>query len=124
MNQLLSEGLPVVPYFSPVLPWISELHGIFKKFDKSESIEFECFNFNLKNISDIIDAIIAVEPSLEASYKKMRVDAVFYSQVWEKIKKDIAAQSKEAKRKYNIYVHDFGGYFKNKYKETPVDKER
>jgi len=124
VNALLSEGLPVIPYFSPVLPEISNLEGTFKKFDKSESIEFECLNFNLKNISDIIDAIISIEPSLETFYKKMRVDPEFYSKAWGKIKNEIDAQAKGAKRKYNIYVHDFGGYFKNKYGEGQIEKKR
>ena len=41
VNKLLDEEIPVVPYFSPVFPWISEPGEVFAKFSKAGQIEFE-----------------------------------------------------------------------------------
>lgn len=116
--QLLDEGIPVVPYFSPLLPWISDTGDVFSKFKKAESAEFECLNLNLKNIEDIIDAITQVDASLRAKYERMLLDRGFYAQVWQDIEAEIKNRAEEAKKRYNIYVHKFQDYFKNKYRGT------
>lgn len=115
VNKLLENNLPVIPYFSPVLPWVSDIRGIFLKFERAEAVEFECLNFRLGNIKDIIQEIVKVSPALEINYDKMLSDEKFYLEVWEDIKKDIEIQAKSAKKRYNVYAHDFGEYFKNKY---------
>lgn len=115
VNLLLDEGLPVIPYFSPLLPWISDINNIFLKFEKAESIEFECLNFSLQNIQEIINRIGLVDPILKLKYEKMLSERLFYAQTWQAVKKDIEKQAETAKKKYNIYIHNFGDYFKNKY---------
>ncbi len=115
VNMLLNQGIPVVPYFSPVLPWVSDLKGVFLRFEKAEDIEFECLNFRLTNIGAVIKSIAEVEPDLRAQYENMLNDKAFYEDVWADIKKDIEKQAKEAKKRYNIYIHNFGDYFKNTY---------
>ncbi|MFH1440985.1 MAG: radical SAM protein [Candidatus Omnitrophota bacterium] len=117
VNKLLENNLPVIPYFSPILPWVSDIRGIFLKFERAEAVEFECLNFRLGNIKDIVQAIAQVSPDLKVNYEKMLVDQGFYFEAWENIKKGIAIQAKSAKKEYSVYVHDFGGYFKNKYIE-------
>lgn len=115
VNVLLDKGIPVVAYFSPLLPWISDIKDLFLRFEKIDAVEFECLNFNLKNINDIIDNIARVSPSLKAKYQKMLTDKQFYNLTWKKIEEDIKSEAVLAKKKYNIFIHSFGDYFKNKY---------
>lgn len=115
INTLLSEGVPVVPYFSPLLPWVSDFGGIFLKFEKADSVEFECLNFRLNNINEIINKIAEVEPSLLPKYKKMLEDRVFYAKVWKQIKDKLQQIAKQAKKDFDIYIHNFGNYFENRY---------
>jgi len=114
--RLLEEGISVVPYFSPVLPWVSEVDGVFEDFVLSDAVEFECLNFRLQNIKDTIEAIALVSPSLKVGYERMLNDRDFYASSWKEIKEKIEKQSKSAKKRYNIYIHAFGDYFKNTYK--------
>ncbi len=115
VNTLLEEDLPVVPYFSPLLPWISDFKDIFFKFPKAGSIEFECLNFRLKNIDLIIDKIGVVAPQVSANYKKMLNDRIFYAWVWKKIKQEITQKANDANKSFSIYIHNFGNYFENSY---------
>jgi len=124
INKLLDEGIPVVPYFSPVLPWISEPEDIFAKFPQAGEIEFECLNFNLLNISDIIEHIVGVSPSLRPKYARMLGDKIFYGRIWQEFKDYIEKRAKIAKKRYNIYVHEFGGYFRNVYAGTEYQVPR
>jgi len=114
--RLLGEGIPVVPYFSPLLPWVSEVKGVFENFRLSDSVEFECLNFRLQNIKSIIDAIALVSQPLKEKYERMLSDRLFYAQVWREIKEKIEIEAKSSKKRYNIYIHAFGDYFKNTYK--------
>jgi DNA repair photolyase len=115
VNKLLDEGIPVVPYFSPVLPWISQPEDIFAKFPQAGEIEFECLNFNLVNINDIINSIAGVNPALRPKYTRMLGDKIFYGRIWQEFKDYIEKRAKIAKKRYNIYIHEFGGYFRNSY---------
>lgn len=124
VNRLLEENVPVVPYFSPLLPWISDLKDVFLKFERAEAVEFECFNFNLKNIDEIIKNIGEVNPALKLRYEKMRDNKIFYRNIWQGIDFDISRQAKRTGKSYDIYihpapkfwcgVHNFGDYF-NRY---------
>jgi len=115
VNKLLEEGLPVVPYFSPILPWISDIRGVFGKFKKADSVEFECLNFQLANISDIIKSITSKNQDLNEKYQKMLNDKIFYTQAWSAVEENIKKEAESVKKRYNIYIHNFGGYFKNTY---------
>ena len=113
VKALLKEGIPVVPYFSPVLPWVSDIEDVFLRFEQAESVEFECLNFNLKNINDIVNNICVVEPSLKSKYEQILNDRLFYAGVWQMIEEGIKKQAKQAKKRYNLYIHNFGNYFEN-----------
>ncbi|MFA6218075.1 MAG: radical SAM protein [Candidatus Omnitrophota bacterium] len=115
INTLLGEGIPVVPYFSPLLPWISDFKSVFTQCEKANHIEFECLNFSLSNCNDIIEKISSHAPAFAARYARMQNDQLFYNEVWENIKKEIMGYASEAKKKVTVYTHDFGDYFKNKY---------
>lgn len=115
VNRLLAEGVPVIPYFSPLLPWVSDISGVFSRFPAADRVEFECLNFRLNNIGDIINAVAQEDPGLRGRYGQMLSDKSFYSSVWMGMKKIIAQEAKNAEKRYNIYVHAFGGYFKNSY---------
>ncbi len=99
---------------------MSDLNGVFLRFKQAESIEFECLNFRLANIGTIIKCIAEAKPDLRAQYENMLKDKTFYERVWVDIEKDIEKQAKEAKKRYNIFVHNFGDYFKNTYRITRV----
>jgi len=116
VEALSAEGLPLIPYFSPVLPWISDVKGVFARFAKANTIEFECLNFRLANIDDIINNIALIDPALKVKYERMLSDKNFYTQIWQSIEKNIAAEAQATKKRYRIYVHAFGDYFKNKYR--------
>lgn len=115
VHKLLAEGLPVVPYFSPVLPWISFTKEVFSDFAQADAVEFECLNFRLNNIREIIDNIALVDVSLKSRYERMLNDRWFYSRTWQEWEKEIENQANQAKKGYNVYVHGFGNYFENRY---------
>jgi DNA repair photolyase len=115
INLLLDEGITVVPYFSPLLPWVSDFGSVFNRCKRARAIEFECLNFNLNNINDIINKINICVPALGAGYAQMQTDPLFYNEVWENIKKEIAGHAVRAKKKVEVHIHGFGDYFKNKY---------
>jgi len=115
INRMLDENISVVPYFSPIIPWLSDFKGIFGLFPKSGSVEFEGLNMNLANINDIISGITSLNPELSPGYAKLLQDKAFYGSFWAGVKKDIIREAIKAKKNYNTYVHSFGQYFNNKY---------
>ncbi len=115
VNILLNEGIPVVPYFSPVIPWVSDMEGVFYRFKKAKLIEFECLNFRLSNINDIIDSASAIDYSLKSKYKRMLSNKQFYIRVWRHLKINLDRQARSAGKNYYVYIHEFGDYFKNTY---------
>jgi DNA repair photolyase len=115
INKMLDEGVGVVPYFSPILPWLSDFRDIFAMFPKSNSVEFEGLNMSLVNINDIMSEIASLRPDLKDKYEKLLKDRSFYDSFWQAVKKDIIREAIKAKKNYNIYIHRFGGYFSNKY---------
>jgi DNA repair photolyase len=52
VNRLLAKGIPVVPYFSPVLPWISKVDNVFHNFPLAQGVDFECLNFTMSHIME------------------------------------------------------------------------
>ncbi|MBU1913030.1 MAG: radical SAM protein [Candidatus Omnitrophica bacterium] len=120
INKMLDENIAVVPYFSPILPWISDFKDIFSRFPKSDSVEFEGLNMTLVNINDIISGISSLYPVLRPEYEKLLKDKTFYDSFWASVKKDIIREAIKAKKNYNIYIHNFRAYFTNKY--APGDK--
>ncbi len=115
INKMLDENICVVPYFSPILPWLSNFKDIFTLFPKSDSVEFEGLNMNLVNITDIISGITSLYPGLNPKYEKLLHDKTFYDSFWASVKKDIIREVISAKKNYNVYIHNFGNYFNNKY---------
>jgi DNA repair photolyase len=115
INKMLDENIGVVPYFSPILPWLSDFKDIFSVFPKSNSVEFEGLNMNLVNINDIISGIASIRPDLQAKYEKLLKDRAFYDLFWQGVKKDIIREAIKAKKNYNVYIHNFRAYFNNKY---------
>jgi len=115
VNKMLDEGIGVVPYFSPILPWLSDFKDIFSLFPRSDSVEFEGLNMNLVNINDIISEITSIRPDLQAKYEKLLKDRAFYDSLWQGVKKDIIREAIKAKKNYNMYIHNFRAYFNNKY---------
>jgi DNA repair photolyase len=115
VNKMLDENIGVVPYFSPILPWLSDFKDIFSLFPRSDSVEFEGLNMNLVNINDIISGITSIRPDLQAKYEKLLKDRAFYDSFWQGVKKDIIREAIKAKKNYNVYIHNFRSYFNNKY---------
>jgi len=111
VKTLLAEGIPVVPYFSPILPWVSDFTGIFSKFPEAEEIGFECLNFQLANIDEIICRIGQIDTTIKGRYERMRKDREFYTATWRTTESVILDEAKRAKKRYTIFVHTFGDYF-------------
>lgn len=124
IGHLLENDIPVIPYFSPFLPWISDGKEMFAKFSQARSIEFEGLNFNLANIDQVMEAIYSVYPELKSKYETLRADKHFYENTWENIRKELGKSAISAKKSYNIHIHHFGDYFKNEYAKTPKIEDR
>lgn len=112
---LLDEGVPVVPYFSPLLPWVFDIKGLFSRFRKAKLIEFECLNFMIVNIGELLKKVSLIDPSLKIKYGRMLNDRIFYERTWQEIEKEIKGEAESSQKEYSIYVHNFRGYFKNTY---------
>lgn len=112
---LLKQGVSVVTYVCPVLPGATNIGRVFETFPDIERIDFEGLNFNLKNISEIIDRIGYVQPGLKETYLKMLADRAFYERIWQDVKLEILSLSRKKNKSCRIYIHPHGGYFNNKY---------
>lgn len=115
IERLLEEKVPVVPYVSPVLPFIFDARHFCESFYNAGRIEFEGLNFNLGNIEKVIMSVISVYPELKEHYLNMKSDGKIYDTVWETVERTIAGEAEKAGKKYHIYVHGLGAYFNNKY---------
>lgn len=115
INLLLENGINVVPYFSPIFPWVSDINGIFLKFPKAKTIEFETLNFRLGNIANIIEAVALCNEELKYSYTRLMEDSEFYNAFWQVLKEEIIKEATSCQKGYNIHIHKFGSYFENKY---------
>jgi DNA repair photolyase len=122
IHTLTAAGLTVIPYFSPVLPGISDLNGIFEDYPDAGNLECECLNFRLANLEAIIAAIGSVDSGLQALYRQMQHDAACYYRVWTELqcKLTVLAQNRQERDgkplpRYQVHVHQFGDYFKNTY---------
>lgn len=118
INRMLDENIAVTPYFSPILPWVSDFKNIFDLLPKSDSIEFEGLNMNLVNINEIVSNITSLRPELKDKYEELLKNKAFYDSFWQAVKKDIIREVIMAKKNYNIYIHNFGNYFNNKYAQS------
>ena len=115
INSLIDINIPVIPYFSPVLPFVSSFTDVFSLFPAVPEINFEGLNFRLGNIEHIVAAICAQYPHLKDNYKRMITDRNYYDTYWHSAKNSIIKEAIKAKKNYNVFVHGFGGYFENKY---------
>jgi DNA repair photolyase len=116
INKLLENKIPVIPYFSPILPFISNTDTIFDKITGTDTIEFEGLNFNLGNITKIVEIISLMYPELKQKYEQLSADNSFYDLTWNETKTRISNRAKQSNKKYNIYVHNKTSYFENKYR--------
>jgi len=116
IHRLSEAGIDVVPYFSPIFPWVSDFKGIFTKFPKIKSIEFEGLNLRVINIKAIINAISSVYPDLRTRYERLNTDRDYYEAFWQDIKNSIKEEATKSGKAYNIYIHRFDSYFENTYK--------
>mgnify|MGYP001606583619 CR=1 FL=1 len=115
INLLLKEKIPVLPYFSPLLPGISHYKNIFAEIPLAERVEFESLNFNLPTINDIIKKITLIDEDLAKNYRRIQQEPDFYNNTWKTIKDNINRQAQACGKSFEIYIHKFGGYFENKY---------
>jgi DNA repair photolyase len=115
VEMLIHSGLPVIPYYSPVIPWVSDIEKIFYTFDKARKIEFECLNFRLNNILEIVNCISFAEPLLKDKFYMLLNDRLFYEQTWSAIEMQISGYARHAQKECKIHRHDFDKYFQNTY---------
>jgi DNA repair photolyase len=112
---LVANKMEVIPYFCPILPGISSIPSIFSLFPEINYIEWECLNFNLSNIAEIISLVGTLDANLQQDYKKMQSDPVFYQAMWEKIQQQIKMESQTQHKSFYIHCHAWGKFFQNKY---------
>jgi DNA repair photolyase len=112
---LMDQGLRVVSYFCPVLPWVSDYENAFAFFQKSDPLEFEFLNFTLRHIDEIIDKISSVDSEIGQRYRRMRQEKTFYARVWEEVRNRLEPLARASGRNYRFFVHQYEGYFENRY---------
>jgi len=117
VNQLIDKGLPIIPYCSPVLPYITRVEEIFDMFSNAGNIEFEGLNFNLGNMSRITQIIESLYPKIGRLYRQMRRDDYLYDRVWNSVRGMIVKEAIKNKKNHNIYTHKLHAYFHNKYSQ-------
>ncbi|MFC1501136.1 radical SAM protein [Elusimicrobiota bacterium] len=115
VKKLKENGINVTPYFSPVLPFVSDIKGAFNLITNIEELDFEGLNFNLGNIENVVAKITTVYPELKEKYDKLLNNNGFYNETWRQIKEDIQIESKFCKIRSDIYIHGRKSYFENKY---------
>jgi len=116
VQTLIENGLPVIPYCSPVLPYISNIGHIFSLFPDAQSVEFEGLNFNLGNISKVIEMVSDISPDTALLYKRMRNNEKIYNDVWAAVKKEMIKEAIKYKKNHHIYIHRLNAYFENSYR--------
>ena len=117
VNKLAAAKIPVIPYVSPLLPFITDIQSMFQSFETSKMIGFEGLNFNLGNINEVISAISSIYPHKGQMYKDMAANSKAYHNAWDKIKKDIIKEAIAVKKNHQIYVHGLRAYFENRYRQ-------
>jgi len=115
VKHLKKEGLPVVPYVSPVLPWLCDIDSLLDDLDDFDEVEFEGLNFRLGNIPDVIDAVGNAHEYLKERYRAMHAHRAYYQRVWQGIQDALRARAARDKKKYDIFVHRYEAYFENTY---------
>ncbi|MGA1826111.1 MAG: SPL family radical SAM protein [bacterium] len=115
IQKLLQEDIPVIPYFSPVLPYISDFSDVFSQCKNSRIIEFEGLNFSLGNIKGIIESIGTIHPQLKEIYQNMLIDRKTYQQIFNNTQKEIKKQAIKTNTKHRIFIHKWRSYFENTY---------
>ncbi|MBF0493520.1 MAG: radical SAM protein [Candidatus Omnitrophica bacterium] len=116
VKELLSEDVRVIPYFSPVLPWISRYDAVSELFPGASRIEFEFLNFNLGNIAKIIEAIRNIDESLGERYGQMITNGDQFRKVWDAVKMEIRIfAERHSIKEFYMHEHEFFGFFHNRY---------
>jgi DNA repair photolyase len=115
VKALRAQGVRVIPYVSPFLPWICDVDALCARLDVFEAIEFEGLNFRLGNIDALITSIAEEFPSLGDKYRAMRDEAWYYNDVWRQARKALADKAAAHKKRYEIFVHAYNAYFENTY---------
>ncbi|EKD28343.1 MAG: radical SAM protein [uncultured bacterium] len=116
INTLSSSNLPVVPYFSPILPFISGYKRFLEEISIVKRIEFECLNFNIPEFDSIIEVVKSIYPGFEKNYFKMRNDERYFIEVWDKIENEIFQLCKTKNISIKIHKHKYQSFFENSYK--------
>lgn len=115
IQKLLDAGISVIPYYSPVIPWVTDIRDAFSPFAKAERIEFEYLNFNLPHARDMVRHISLAKPALGIKFTGMWYEKGSYDHIWDTLDEAIARQAREANKKYKIYRHPYGEFFQNTY---------
>ncbi|MDG6006424.1 MAG: radical SAM protein [Candidatus Brocadia sp.] len=115
IQALLDAGMPVIPYYSPVIPWVTEIKDAFSLFTTAERVDFEYLNFNLKNTQDIIKSISLTDRARGKNISRMFYEKNYYEQTWDTMDEEIERQASRANKRYKRYRHPFDAFFKNTY---------
>lgn len=120
IETLMEHEIPVITYFCPVLPWISDCEKVFEFYPKSDPIEFEFLNFQLKHMNEIISSIGKVDADLEKRYLRMQRDPNFYAKVWDEVKNRLEPLAQASGKKYKFFIHKYEEFFENRYTDDPI----
>ncbi|MDR4509437.1 MAG: hypothetical protein MRJ65_14620 [Candidatus Brocadiaceae bacterium] len=123
VRKLLDEGIDVIPYYSPVIPWVTNIDEAFSSFEKAKRIEFEYLNFQTKNIREIITNISLLDTTLQEKLTAMFQKKDYHEKIWNELDKKIGIQAQIAKKEYKVYKHKFGDFFQNTYLSNNSKKE-
>jgi DNA repair photolyase len=120
IQTLMENGIPVITYFCPVLPWISEYEKVFDFYPVSDPVEFEFLNFTLKHIDEVIGCIEKVDSGIGSRYRRMQKDKLFYDEVWSELRNKLQPLAVASGRRHKFFEHQYEGYFQNTYHDDPI----
>jgi len=116
VKKLQDEGINIIAYFCPVLPWISDIEQIVSSVKGiARKAEFEIINFYMAKHKLMEAAIEKYYPEYSLNYQKLLNDAGFLDASFKKIETDILAEAGNSFERLKVHVHEFKQYFRNKY---------
>ncbi|MBN1524867.1 MAG: radical SAM protein [Spirochaetales bacterium] len=113
---LLQNSIPVIPYLSPALPWITDCDTVFERLKNAPRLDCECLNFHLSRIGAVFDLIGKEDPELLKKYLRMQAEPEYYAKVWQVFRRRVEDEAAKRNRISHVFVHEYRKFFENQYK--------
>jgi len=115
IKKISESGIKVIPYISPLLPWLTNLEKIFLMLEGFKYVSFEALNLFHPHIKDLIDNISKENSNISQKYLRMKTYRNYYEKIWKACQKKINDLASIRDLKYQFYIHHFESFYQNKY---------